>query len=443
MFGASALGRLELFEPYAEFAGVLYNMSKLRTGVNWSVGGSPHSHSMGTGTADVTMSVSRASIGFPDPASFQGLSAPNSCGPFGGQAFYTDWGNRWPAAMFAAPLVDWYMHTMNDTLLRETVYPWVTGVADFYASYAVQSPTNSSWLDLIPSCGQESCHQRTGGPSPPYELQVSADLGLARYMLTQSIDLAAAAGMQNASKIQRWRAVRDSLAPFALTSDSEPQVASGMTPKGEVVPPYGNYNTPLVDTMPVYPGRVVTRRSQDVELMQAFNRTAWALGNKSEWRPQNGLCSAWPAAARLCDNGDCSASLLEAFEGALLKTMNPNFWPSLGGGGLEQMGAVDAIINLLADVDSETAEFLPAWDATRPAKVRGLRSRGGFKLSFDAPLVDVNVTSTVGGDFSFYPPFEGPKVVDETAGGAPVRVGPGEAEGSLVFSTEAGHVYGI
>jgi len=86
--------------------------------------------------------------------------------------------------MFAAPLIEWYWYTMNATHLQETIYPWVSGVADFYASYATPSPRNASWLDMVPSCGQENCRQRTGGPSPPYELQVSADLGLAHLMLS-------------------------------------------------------------------------------------------------------------------------------------------------------------------------------------------------------------------------------------------------------------------
>jgi len=141
--------------------------------------------------------------------------------------------------------------------------------------------------------------------------------------------------MSNTPRLQRWQHVLDSLPPFALTNDTAPQVASGLTPTGDVVPPYGNYNTPLVNTMPVYPGRAVTRRSTNTKLLSAFNRTTWALGAKALWKPQNGLCSAWPAAARLCDNEYCSDSLLSAFDDALTATMEPNFWPSLGGGGLE------------------------------------------------------------------------------------------------------------
>ena len=33
------------------------------------------------------------------------------------------------------------------------------------------------------------------------------------------------------------------------------------------------------------------------------------------------------------------STLLDKFEAALRATMQPNFWPSMGGGGLEQVGA--------------------------------------------------------------------------------------------------------
>jgi hypothetical protein len=443
LFSAAALGRFELFQPYAAFAATLFNSSALRASSNWTLGGGPHSPARGLGTVDTAMTVSRASLGHPDPSSFPGLSAPNSAGPFSDQAFYTDWGNRWPAAMFAAPLIEWYWVTGDQSALLNTVFPWVSGVADFYAAYALPSPQNSEWLDIWPSCGQENCKQRTGGPSPPYELRVTADLGLAHLVLSQAIVLAPAAGEQNTTRTAAWSRLLNALPPFALSPGPNPVVASGVTPTGDTVPASGNYNTPLVNTMPVYPGRAVTRSSADRTMLDAFNRTAWELGSKAQWKPQNGLCSAWPAAARLCDNTFCGDSLMRAFETALTTVMFPNFWPSLGGGGLEQMGAVDAIVSMLVDTESPALRFFPAWNTSNYASLSRVRTVHGHAVNASTALQRIGVESFRGEPFAFFNPFShSPAVLDETTGKAvPLSAGP--SNGSLSFPTAAGHSYSI
>jgi len=97
------------------------------------------------------------------------------------------------------------------------------------------------------------------------------------------------------------------------------------------------------------------------------------------------------------------------------------------------MGAVDAIVSLLADTDSLITEFLPAWNSSRYASIRGMRARGGFLLSFTCPMVTANVTSTVGGTFTFMDPFGSstpPHIVDLSTGGTAVKPSTGPVRGS-------------
>ena len=60
--------------------------------------------------------------------------------------------------------------------------------------------------------------------------------------------------------------------------------------------------------------------------------------------------------------------LLDTFERALAATMQPNYWPSMGGGGLEQVGATHAVNELLLQA---RPALLGSWDAFQgPSQTR-------------------------------------------------------------------------
>eukprot|EP01044_Picomonas_judraskeda_P007243 COSAG03_NODE_768_length_5947_cov_22.170361_4_plen_93_part_00 len=87
------------------------------------------------------------------------------------------------------------------------------------------------------------------------------------------------------------------------------------------------------------------------------------LAMDSNWAPVNGLCLAWPSAARMADRFDPyphnASVLMDAWESALAAHMQPNFWPSLGGGGLEQAGATLAVNELLFQSFEGFLRFFP------------------------------------------------------------------------------------
>ena len=68
---------------------------------------------------------------------FQGFAFVSCTGPFDGMACCFDDGTRFVAGMVATPLLSYYDATLDPAFLRETLVPYLKGVADFYTSYAV------------------------------------------------------------------------------------------------------------------------------------------------------------------------------------------------------------------------------------------------------------------------------------------------------------------
>jgi len=110
---------------------------------------------------------------------------------------------------------------------------------------------------------------------------------------------------------------------------------------------------PIANFAPIHPTGQISLGSDNHTKTIARN-TIWLVNNRSHWRGVNGICLSWPSAARLMDKRDPypfgPAVLLDTYEAALRATMQPNFWPSMGGGGLEQVGATHAINELMLQV---------------------------------------------------------------------------------------------
>ena len=127
--------------------------------------------------------------------------------------------------------------------------------------------------------------------------------------------------------------------------------------------------------------------SAHAEVLSTSVNTVFGDNERSGWHPVNGLCLAWPSATRVTDGrlpGHGSA-LLDRFEAALNETMQTNFWPSMSGGGLEQVGATVAVDELLLQSHEGFLNFFPVWprDQGVPVSFSNLRARGAFVVSAD------------------------------------------------------------
>ena len=130
-------------------------------------------------------------------------------------------------------------------------------------------------------------------------------------------------------------------------------------------------------------GDEVAQQSHEDVLALAIN-TVWGDNDRSSWHPTNGLCLAWPSATRIT-NGSTpgrATALLDRYEGALKATMHPNFWPDMGGGGIEQVGATVAVDELLLQSHEGFIVLFPAWErGLHAAAFITLRARGAFLFS--------------------------------------------------------------
>jgi hypothetical protein len=105
-----------------------------------------------------------------------------------------------------------------------------------------------------------------------------------------------------------------------------------------------------------------------------------AVNQVAAWHPVNGLCMAWPPATRVAGAARAGA-VLDAFEGALRATMHENFYPDVGGGGIEQFGATEAVNSALLQSQEGFLRFFPMWPPGENASFSTLRARGALLVS--------------------------------------------------------------
>lgn len=161
------------------------------------------------------------------------------------------------------------------------------------------------------------------------------------------------------------------------------------------------------------------------KLLSIAQATVWGDNERSGWHPVNGLCLAWPSATRVTDGqkANHSRALLDRYEAALNVTMQANFWPSMSGGGLEQVGATVAVNELLLQSHEGFLAFFPAWDRLKAASFVTLRARGAFLVSasVDGGVVGViQIISEQGAPCLFKSPWTGTPVVTTASGSVPV-----------------------
>eukprot|EP00325_Prymnesiales_sp_UTEX-LB-985_P011579 CAMPEP_0174749296 /NCGR_PEP_ID=MMETSP1094-20130205/95372_1 /TAXON_ID=156173 /ORGANISM="Chrysochromulina brevifilum, Strain UTEX LB 985" /LENGTH=195 /DNA_ID=CAMNT_0015954481 /DNA_START=1 /DNA_END=588 /DNA_ORIENTATION=+ len=109
----------------------------------------------------------------------------------------------------------------------------------------------------------------------------------------------------------------------------------------------------------------------------------------SRWTPDNGICLAWPSAAKLVDSSAPplsefgTSTLLDHLEEALNRTLQPNLWPSMpkNGGGVEQVGATQAVNDLLLKSVGGKLTFFPGWEPGQAVSFQRLRAPGAFLVS--------------------------------------------------------------
>ena len=403
--------------------------------------------------APVHMDGKRCPKGF---GGFDGIEIPSAIGGFVDMHCSHDSSMRSTAAMAAQPYVDYFEHTQDMGFLKAQAYPYLKEVALFYASYAVLDPA-TQYYGFPLACAQEICDGRQMGGYHPQE-SPTIDLAYAQYVWAKAGDWGRLLG-ENPTTLERWAYISANLKPFAVTqlpvTDHPWCEASNCTGFSEatntdtntsaVMP--ANFHWPIANFAPIHPTGLVSLDSDNATKTVARN-TVWLVNNYSGWHPVNGICLAWPSSARLMDKHDPypfgPAVLLDAWAAALEQTMQRNFWPSMGGGGLEQVGATQAINELLLQSFQGALRFFPGWPIGETASFTTLRAVGAFLVSAAVDAAgntgNITVLSEVGLPCTVVSPWLGAGI-KVTSGGSEIAVVKAAGNRRWTFKTTAGTSY--
>lgn len=438
MFGMLSGNRLELAKPLVDTLGRddVWAYGRARARANWTA--PSQDGQLITDTA--VFQCGQGSYGTKGscPKSyggFEGIEFSCAMGPFAPQSGNDyDCSLRSSAGLSTSQLIDWQDYTQgaevsshDGTLspqrqtnyLNRTLFKFLAGVADFYSSYGVK---NSSGITNLPdTCAQEMCQLRTAGAHMPSESNSNADLGYA-HMVVAKLKQYHREGLIPTLRPQ-WLELEASLAPYATVY--RPGFGEGFAeavgPDGSQPANLGNTDYPITTFAAIHPAGMIGHESPP-ELLELARQTVWAVNSDNQWHPNNGFCLAWPPASRVVSRDD-GQRLLDAASIAVRTVSFPNYWPNLGGGGLENGGAVEAIHSMLLQSHESCLRFFPGWPASGSASFAQLRARGGFVLSGKqtAGVIGlINITSELGRDLSFCLPT-GWGGVNVTCGGEPVQ----------------------
>jgi hypothetical protein len=392
---------------------------------------------------------------------FDGIEIPSAIGGFPELHCSHDSAMRNTAAMAAQPFVDYYEHTLDNDFLKDHAYPFVREVVRFYASYMKLDPATKRY-GIPHACSQELCGQRQGGGGHPPQRSPTIDISYVQWLFSRAVEWSTTLGI-DADQRQLWGQIVGALPPYPLAqhpacNTTFPWAEGDCTGWSEATNVdtnssatiFSNYNWPIANFAPIHPTGQVSL-SSDNATKKIARRTVWMINSHSDWHPVNGICLAWPSAARMADKHDnwpfSTDQLLLKFENALNKTMQPNFWPSMGGGGLEQVGATQALNELLLQSFEGFLRFFPGWPLGEPASFVDLRTRGAFlvsaKVNAAGTTSGIVVKSLAGATCTVLNPFapNALAVRDQAAGAAvPVRAVGG---GRFAFNTTQGGVYAV
>lgn len=469
--------------PYFSTMDAMVPLCKRRAGLkDWSRGGHGSSVTWGQQTdmmgcgPESWSAMEHCPVGM---GGYDGMECPSSMAAF--PDIYTghDSSTRFVAALMATPYIEYYEFSLDRHFLESSAYPFVRNVAEFYASYAVHNASQPGRYDLLFTCAQEICMWRQDHNSQHVNHNSLIDLSHATMVLQKASEWSELLRVDSALR-PRWAAVLAGLPDLPTTSDNA-SLAHGPagvplsnrtarrvwsessyvnSKKQSVVAPFAtNFQFPIVHFAAVHPCGLLglhsntLRPSQHETLLATAINTVWGDNERSFWHNVNGLCLSWPSATRVT-NGSSPGhgrALLDRYESALNATMHSNFWPDMGGGGLEQAGATVAVDELLLQSHEGFLVLFPAWErGDSAASFKTLRARGAFLVSAaidssGAVLPGVEIHSEAGAVCRIVAPWPTGHLSVQTAAGTQVDVKPGNPVGRGVktfsFDTLANETY--
>lgn len=227
-------------------------------------------------------------------------------------------------------------------------------------------------------------------------------LGMLRMVLTASIDMAKALGVDE-DKQKAWQHMLDTLAPFA-TYRRFGQKVYRYTEKGQA---WNNGND--VGQQHIYPAGCIGLSSSPKELKIAratFRQKIRCFDD------DNAPCSFFPMAARLgCD----PALIIRKLKELAVKHRLPNMLYLFGGGCLEDCVITATTLNeMVVQSHQDTLRLFPCWDKNLNVAFNTLRADGAFLVSSsmqNGQMGQTVIFSEQGGSLACILPCRGATVI--------------------------------
>lgn len=361
-------------------------------------------------------------------------SDPERCRSRNGrQYFHFTWGRTLGVTAFTIQNLWWhYLYTMDEEFLRETCYPVLLEVADFYANFMHKTFEEEGTWDLCPTVSPEHW-----GITRNFERNRNCtfDIALVKFILRAAIQASKTMGLDEELR-KKWNRALEHLPLYPTTRSDEPVIVDG-----EGAPPR-TYNIPI-PAFPIFPSDDVTFFSSDREKELLSRSIESMITNGNNSYVITAIAKArlsLPSAYRFLKE---EGHLRTRPNGVLvLNRLQPRNRYNDHGVYTEMFGATMAVSELLIQSVDGIIRLFPAWPKELDAEFWNLRTVGGFLVSGkleDREIRKVEIRSTAGGEVRLLRPEGWNRVKIIGKNGAKIEW---ISEGTLIrFQTEERREY--
>lgn len=381
VYGSCSSNHCEQLIPYLDQIGSDWHltMSQLRASANWLAKGS----AAGPGATSQSMACGYMDQAYENPAIcpnntaglYPGVEFTTHIGPYAGLYYFADLSLRVVAPMSTKPFIDYVDYTMDIDYLNTTVFPLLESVADFFVAY-VELNNVTGYYDIPNSCSQEICGGGPNGETNPHH-----DIAYLQITLQALVRYSGWLNDRDPEKIQQYQHLLENLPPYptgVLTKNNATVFVEADDTLSYFGSNGGAYS--IVYTAGLHPAEVISLSTVEDNLVNVSWNTLTELALINNWHPLNGLAMMWAPASRVA-TGAVSETVIDGWENALTVTMYNNFYPDLGGGGIEQAGATEAINSIFVQSQEGFLRFFSMWPQNLNGTFTRIRGRGGFLVA--------------------------------------------------------------
>ena len=266
-----------------------------------------------------------------------------------------DWGQRSDAAFAALNFIWHYQYTRDAGFLRDTAYPYLREVADFWEDYLKFE--NGRYVIY-----NDSIHEGSGRDMNPL-----LSLGLVRTLFKNLVRMSVDLGI-DADRRAKWQEIFEKISAFPVQERN----GSAVFRYSEKGTAWWNDNT--LGIQHVFPVGAIGLDS-DPRLLEISRNTVSAMGR---WSDNNGFASWYTACARI---GFDPKMILARLRAECDRCSYPNLVLNYGGGGIENVAGLLAVNEMLLQSHEDVIRFFPVWPENLDARFGDLRAVGAFLVS--------------------------------------------------------------